>query len=383
LFALLGAVSCVQGQTVSVVPVPYPQFVSYLQNGTPNAFGCVFTYSVNTTAPLPTYTDGYSGTLNQNPVGLSAGGTASIWLQTGTLYTLVVKSSGGTNCSSGSTLYTVNGIGNGGTTQTIAVPYSATPTFTATSQNTLFTIILTGNAVMLPLVTSGLQSPAYITFQLTQDATGGRTFTWPSNIIGGCTIGSLPNQVTTQEFIWNGTNATAAGPCVTGNGPSISVGSLSFGGIPFTPPIKNTTVVTQTGDTSLHTIYTIPIPALAMSATGQMRITLVMATNVTAGHPSIEINYGGTLITPNNTIAAALAGGNGVYAVVVGGNLGVTNSQSWDTLVAQYFSFTGPGNGNHATSTVDSTVSQNLTVTYQGGANSDSITFYRIIVEFL
>jgi len=229
LFALLGAVSCVQGQT-QVVLAPIPIFQSFTQSGQPNAFGCVFSYATNSTSPIPTWTDSSGSTMNANPVVLSAGGAGNIWIGVGQLYTLVIKSTGGTNCSSGSTIVTVNGIGGGGTTQTVIVPYSATPTFTATSQNTLFTMTLIGNVTMLPLATVGLQSPAYITFQLTQDATGGRTFTWPSNVNGGAPIGLTANQVTTQEFVWNGTSATALGPAVTGNGPALSAGTIVVSG---------------------------------------------------------------------------------------------------------------------------------------------------------
>ena len=86
------------------------QFVSYLGNGTPNAFGCVFTYASGTTTPLGTYTDYTGTTLNANPVVLFAGGTANIWLQSGVLYSITVKTSGGVNCVSGSTVYSASGL---------------------------------------------------------------------------------------------------------------------------------------------------------------------------------------------------------------------------------------------------------------------------------
>src|ERR1700676_1315857 len=123
LFAVL--VFCLQicsGQ-VAVVLSPPPKLQFFTQSGVPLAFGCVFTYSSQTTNPITTYTD-FTGTVaNSNPVILNAGGFAGggsngIWLQSGQSYTLKVVSNGGTNCASGTTQYTVDGIGGGGSTTT-------------------------------------------------------------------------------------------------------------------------------------------------------------------------------------------------------------------------------------------------------------------------
>jgi len=221
----------------AVVISPWPQFVSYTQDGQPNAFGCVFTYQVNSTSPLGTYTDYTGTTLNQNPVILSAGGTANVWLAAGQAYTYKVMSQGGTNCSTGSTLYTVNGIGGGSTTLTTVVAYSATPVFTVSSQNQLFEMQLTGNASAQPLTAVGVTPPGYITFEIAQDASGGHTFSWPSNSMGGCTIGAVANQISTQMFVWNGTTALAIGPCVTSPGPEISVGNIVDHGLAVNSPV--------------------------------------------------------------------------------------------------------------------------------------------------
>jgi hypothetical protein len=123
------------GYAQSVTLIPPPQFVSYLQNGTPNAFGCVFTYNSGTSTPLGTFTD-YTGSIsNTNPAVLSAGGTAPIWFTLGTLYRVVVKTSGGTNCAGGSTLYTVDGINS--TLLNTANVWQASQTFEATTYFTL------------------------------------------------------------------------------------------------------------------------------------------------------------------------------------------------------------------------------------------------------
>jgi hypothetical protein len=223
-----------------VILAPLPQLQFFDQGGRPLAFGCVFTYVSGTTTPLATYTDSSTGTQNQNPVILTAGGSANIWIQAGQAYSFRVKTAGGSNCASGSTLYTVNGIGGGVSVLTTVVPYSSTVTFQVASQNQLFQLTLTGNASSLPLTAVGIVPPGLIAFQITQDSAGGHTFSWPSNVIGGCIIGSGTNQVTTQFFVWNGTNATATGPCVTGSGPSIDVGAILASGV-FTSTVTTGT----------------------------------------------------------------------------------------------------------------------------------------------
>src|SRR5262249_39756341 len=96
------------GAQTPVILAPLPQLQFFDQSGRPLAFGCVFTYQNNSTTPLATYTDYTGTTLNANPVILSAGGSANIWIQAGLAYSFRVKAAGGTNCAFGSTLYTVN-----------------------------------------------------------------------------------------------------------------------------------------------------------------------------------------------------------------------------------------------------------------------------------
>lgn len=404
-FFLLCASVCLAQTPVVISPSAF--FSSYLNNGKPNAFGCVSTFASNTSTPIPSYTDNTGTVQNQNPVILSAGGTAPIWIQAGVSYSYVIKSSGGINCVAGSTVGTVNGIGAGASTLAVVVPYSSTPTFNLTAQNELFSITLTGDASLLPITTSGIIVPAYFTVQITQDAVGGHAFNWPANVVGGVQVGEAANQITTQQFIWNGFTATALGPGIngnSGNGPDATIGTLrttygiydsgllsvvgplTVGGYSVPLVVGNVnTQVTQTGDTSLHTIYTVPIPALGPN--DQLRITLMVRVNVDAGNPVVELNYGGSLISPAVTVNVPQTGQpNGLYVTIIGGNLGVTNSQSWDTLFKSLYVGSGDtnqSNSMHATSTVDSTTPQNLTVTFQGGANSDSITFYRMIVELI
>ena len=288
----LGYLSGISRAQTAVVFSPLPIQQLFDQNGRPLAFGCVFSYQVASSTPLSTYTDYTGTTLNANPVILSASGTYSMWLQAGVAYTLVVKSAGGTNCSSGSTISVVNGIGGGSTILTVNVPYSPTPSFLVSAQTELFTILLTGNASAQPLTFVGITPPSIIFFQITQDASGGHTFSWPANSVGGCVIGSAANQVTTQEFVYNGTNATAVGPCVTGTGPAIAAGSILDSGLtPSLPICTDANSFLTSTCTGL-----IPIADLTFDSVTYNGQTVVLGTtgNVNAGDAahSIALNEG-------------------------------------------------------------------------------------------
>ena len=83
----------------------------------------------------------------------------------------------------------------------LAVAFSATPTFNALVAST-FTMTLTGNVTSSTVTnpTTGQK----ITFILTQDGTGGRTFAWPANFHGTSLIGPEANSVSVQEFQYDG-----------------------------------------------------------------------------------------------------------------------------------------------------------------------------------
>ena len=86
------------------------------------------------------------------------------------------------------------------------VTYSATPTFDASLGNTQ-KITLTGNVTSSTL--SNATAGQSINFLICQDATGSRTFVWPTNVLGGMTIGATLSTCSAQNFIFDGTNAYA------------------------------------------------------------------------------------------------------------------------------------------------------------------------------
>ena len=86
------------------------------------------------------------------------------------------------------------------------VTFSSTPTFNARLGNTQ-KITLTGNVTSSTL--SNATAGEQLNFIVCQDATGSRTFVWPTNVRGGMTIGSTASKCSAQNFIFDGTNAYA------------------------------------------------------------------------------------------------------------------------------------------------------------------------------
>jgi hypothetical protein len=92
------------------------------------------------------------------------------------------------------------------------VPYSPTPTFDASLGNTQ-KVTLTGSVTSSTL--SNAKAGQWLFFIICQDATGSRTFAWPTNVKGGMTVGGTLSTCSAQSFIFDGTNAYALSPGVT------------------------------------------------------------------------------------------------------------------------------------------------------------------------
>jgi hypothetical protein len=92
------------------------------------------------------------------------------------------------------------------------VTFSTTPTFDASLGNTQV-ITLTANVTGSTL--SNAVAGQWLVFDIIQDATGGRTFVWPTNVKGAGTINGTANQHQVQMFYYDGTNAYAVGPMQT------------------------------------------------------------------------------------------------------------------------------------------------------------------------
>ena len=119
--------------------------------------------------------------------------------------TLVVGTSEGNLGGVTGTLKAANLVATVFTTTPVTVTWSASPALQAT--NGLQTITLTGNTT--PTI-SGIAAGQHVSFQICQDATGGRTWTWPASVHGGMTIGSTLSTCSMQAFnSFNGTTLVA------------------------------------------------------------------------------------------------------------------------------------------------------------------------------
>jgi hypothetical protein len=95
----------------------------------------------------------------------------------------------------------------------VTVPFSATPTFDCTLVRgpVEFYLPLTGNVTSSTLIANF--AGQIVMFRIVQDATGGRTFVWPTNVKNPGIIGAAANQITSQAFYVAGNgNAYPLGP---------------------------------------------------------------------------------------------------------------------------------------------------------------------------
>jgi hypothetical protein len=93
----------------------------------------------------------------------------------------------------------------------VPTSFSATPTFDASAFAwPTFTMTLTGNVTSSTL--SNPISGQHITFIITQNATGGWTFAYPTNVKGESMVGNNANEVSVQSFVYDGTNWRACSP---------------------------------------------------------------------------------------------------------------------------------------------------------------------------
>jgi hypothetical protein len=119
-------------------------------------------------------------------------------------YALVTGSGNvGIGTSTPASALSVNG---GFSTAQNTVAFSATPAFDASKGN-LQSITLTGNVTSSTL-TNAVASQ-YLDFKICQDATGGRLFTWPSNVKGAGPVPAAASACLIQRFVYDGSSANA------------------------------------------------------------------------------------------------------------------------------------------------------------------------------
>jgi len=143
------------------------------------------------------------------PMALHTGDTCS-----SAPYAYVGVSSEGVICGCVNAQWNCAGSGGGGgstgdAAANTAVTFSATPTFTV-NKNVVqsFSMTLSNNVTSSTMNTASITASGkpIVTFYITQDSTGGRTFAWPTNVLGHGTISATASSTSVQSFQWDGTN---------------------------------------------------------------------------------------------------------------------------------------------------------------------------------
>jgi hypothetical protein len=221
------------------------------------------------------------------------------------------------------------------------VTFSATPTFNAALGN-VFQITLTGNVTSSTL--SNPKSGQLIVFKVCQDATGSRTFAWPSNVSNPSTVDGTASGCTQQTFVYDGTNAVPITPgFVTGvpgsaitlvgssSGSTLVQPAAAAGGTWTVPNATDTVVGKATTDTLTNKTLTTPTIADFTNATHTHSNAAgggVLGVAALAGVPmmSWSANLSGTGITASTT----------VYLKAYSGGTTTTteNTQYWSTTHA-------------------------------------------------
>lgn len=101
------------------------------------------------------------------------------------------------------------------------VTLSATPTFDAAQCNT-FSLTL-GSTAVTSSTLANAKAGQSLTFIILQDATGGRSFAWPSNVQRACTVSAAASVSTIVTAVYDGANANAT-TCTTSDPPTLISG---------------------------------------------------------------------------------------------------------------------------------------------------------------
>ena len=249
------------------------------------------------------------------------------------------------------------------------VTFSATPIFDASTAST-FKLTLTGNVTSSTLASAVAGEP--LAFEICQDATGGRTFVPPANLLGWVTIPTGPNACVLETFIYDGTNAQADGDTagqVLAQDGNASAPSIAFENATNMGFYKLTSTCFATGISSGNQIIWCP---------GLMR-------NKSGGFVGFSANADPNLATSDAGIFRSASGILGVSTAESPLNtagemdmrtLGVTGSTSGKTSVVTDAAASGTATLKAGTyNVVGDTLAQTLTSkTLNGASNGNSVT---------
>ncbi len=145
------------------------------------------------------------------------------------------------------------------------VTLSSTPAFDAAQCN-IFSLTL-GTTAVASSTLANAKAGQSLTFIILQDATGGRSFVWPSNVLRACTVSAAASVSTIVAAVYDGTNANAT-TCTTSDPPTLISGPTRTP--PGTPAaglacwFDSTDTTLKCKDASAN-VYALPLTATATS----------------------------------------------------------------------------------------------------------------------
>lgn len=256
----------------------------------------------------------------------------------------------------------------------IATPFSATPNFAyvAGSQETSFSLQLTGN-VTSSTISGAFPAGSDAQLIICQDATGGRTFSFPSSFLNVPTMSAPANTCTAGTWVYCGTVGGAA--CPTNQWQNTNQFTVSNANLPNPMNLTDTLTVTTTGGTIPLKLNVAGTNFLFNFASAAFPSSTFKGLFQAPGSWTFEADTGSGpsqfLLTPN---------GFGFVPAVGGGVFGFgTTGGEWQATadtgkLTRYNSAATAGNGQAA---IRAVLNQTIEVT----GNTGTLTLYTPVVS--
>lgn len=234
----------------------------------------------------------------------------------------------------------------------------ASPTFTGTVTIPSGASIAGYALLASPAFTGAPTAPTQATADATTDLS---TDAFVHNAINN------PNTIPLASLT-GGTN----GQCAVNAAGTWSAGSCSGTN---TNLFRDFTVHSFTGDTTVHTVASVTVPANSIGVNGGIAVTVVwVETNVTGGDVcSMNVNFGGSFFEGSNAGSTVDWQNVSQKDEILIENRGVANSQLSQAAVISGVNSTTPtheASTHQSTHTIDTTLSQTLTVTLQNSVTT-------------